>query len=124
LINPIPNFDSIPTQKLIASLLEGEGFVLFDFLESWGPDSFVMALKKQLITLLNPLADILYSLRAHQLPKRVTFTQFGNMSLKFCTTQVLAIPTVVPSMESNAMVINDPSRVNRLLEVFIAFVLI
>jgi hypothetical protein len=36
------------------------------------------------------LADILYRLRSYPLPKRITLALFSNMSLKFCTIQMLS----------------------------------
>jgi hypothetical protein len=83
-----------------------------------------VVLKEQLISLLNPLTDILHSLRTHQLPKRVMFAPFGDMRLKFSATQVLAIHPVVPLMKSNAVAINDPSSIDRTLKIFIPLMLI
>ena len=48
-------------------------------------------------------------------------TQLGNMFLKSRTVQVLAPHPVVPTMHSNTMVINYPSRIDSALEVFISF---
>lgn len=86
-----------------------------------------MVLEEQLVSFLNALADLLHSLRANQLPERFTLPQFGNMSLKLGTTQVLAPHAVVPFMEimeSNAVVVDDSSSINRPLEMAVAFVLI
>jgi hypothetical protein len=49
-----------------------------------------MVLKEQLIGDRDPLADILYRLRSYPLPKRITLALFSNMSLKFCTIQMLS----------------------------------
>jgi hypothetical protein len=68
-------------------------------------------LKKQLVRLLNALTDILHCLRTNLLPKRITFPQFGNMSLKFRTAQVLAPDAVVPLVKGNAMVIDNSTGV-------------
>jgi hypothetical protein len=80
--------------------------------------------KEQLVGFLNALTDILYGLRANRLPEGFTFSQFGDMSLKFVAIQVLAPHAVVPFVECNAMVINYPSRIDSPLEVLIALALI
>jgi hypothetical protein len=46
LIDLIANFDPIAAKKLIASLLEREGFVFSNLLESWGSNSFFVMLEK------------------------------------------------------------------------------
>jgi hypothetical protein len=65
-----------------------------------------------LIGSLNALSDILHCLRTNLLPKRISFPQFGNMSLKFSATQVLSISTVVPTMQGNTVVVDTPSSVD------------
>jgi hypothetical protein len=124
LINVVADFDSIAAQELVASLLQGERFVSSHFLESRRSNSFVVMFKEQLVGFLNALTDILYCLRADQLPEGFTLSQFGNMSLKFVAIQVLAPHAVVPFVECNAMVINYPSRIDSPLEVLITLALI
>ena len=51
-------------------------------------------------------------------------SQLGNMTLKFCTTQMLTPHSVVPLVKYNAMVINHPGSIYRPLEVLITFALI
>ena len=83
-----------------------------------------MMLKEQLVSLLNPLADILYRLRAHRLPEGIMLSQFGNMSLKFGTTQMLFEHPIVPFMQRNTVVVDHPSSVDLSLQVSIPLVLI
>lgn len=123
----IPNLHPIAAQKLVSTLFKGERFVLFDFLVSRWFNSFAVMLEEQLIRLLNALANILHRLRSDLLPEFVALPKFGNMSLKLGTTQVLAPHAVVPFMEimeSNAVVVDDSSSINRPLEMAVAFVLI
>jgi|SRR5579883_794139 len=81
----LADLDTIAAQKLIASLLQRERFVFFDLLEVGWSDALLMVLKEQLISLLNPLANVLHSLRADLLPELDSVPAFGNMSLKPCT---------------------------------------
>jgi len=81
-------------------------------------------LEKQLICLLDPLADILHRLRSDKLPKVFTLAKFGDMSLKLGTTQVLAPHSVIPLVEGDAMVVDDPCNINRPFQVAITLVLI
>jgi hypothetical protein len=76
-----------------------------------------MIFEKQLIRLLNTLADVLYCLRADLLPERITLAKFSDMSLKFGAVQVLAPYAVVPFMEGNTVVVDTASNVNCPLEV-------
>ena len=80
--------------------------------------------EKQLICLLNSLADVLHSLRADQLPERVTLAAFGNVSLKFGATQVLVPHPVVAFVKGDAGVIDDSTGINSPLEISIPLVLI
>jgi hypothetical protein len=68
--------------------------------------------KEQLVRLLNALTDILHSLRAYQLPERVTFPQLSNMFLKSRTVQVLSPHPVVPLMQGYRMVVDYPSSID------------
>jgi hypothetical protein len=81
-------------------------------------------LKEQLVSLLNPLADILHSLRAYRLPERITLSQFGDMSLKLGATQMLLEHPIVPFMQRNTVVVDHPSSVDLSLQVSIPLVLI
>ncbi|MCY7384637.1 MAG: hypothetical protein LH628_19045 [Microcoleus sp. CAN_BIN18] len=81
-------------------------------------------LKEQLVSLLNPLAYILHSLRTYRLPERITLSQFGDMSLKFGATQMLFEHPIVPFMQRNTVVIDHPSSVDLSLQVSISLVLI
>jgi hypothetical protein len=71
-----------------------------------------MMLEEELVGFINPLADILNSLRTYQLPKRVTLPQLGNMLLKSRTVQALSPHPVVPFVKCNRMVINYPSSID------------
>ena len=71
-----------------------------------------MVLEKQLVSFLNALTNILYCLRADQFPEGVTLPQSGDMSLKFCTIQMLTPHPVVPFVQRNTVVVDDPSSVN------------
>jgi hypothetical protein len=113
----------LPPRNL-ACLLEGEGFVSPHLFEAWRPAPLLIPVEEGLIGLFDPLADILDSLRADQLPEGVTFAQFSNMSLKLSAVQVLAPPTVVPTMQGNAMVVDYPRGIDDALEVSIPLVLI
>ena len=124
MIDTIPDFDPIATEEFIASLLESERLVPSNLLKSRWPDSFLVVLEEQLVGFLNSLTDVLYSLRAYQLPERNTLSQFGNMRLKFCTVQMLLKHPIVALMESYAMVINHPSGIDRPFEVFITIALV
>jgi hypothetical protein len=94
----------------------------FTFLNPGGLTPFFVVFKEQLIGFINALTDILYRLRAYQLPKGITFPQLGNMFLKSRTVQVFVPHPVVPSMQSNATVINNSSSIDSLIEIAIALV--
>lgn len=81
-------------------------------------------LKKQLVGDRDALTDILYRLRAYQLPECFTLSLFGDMALKFAAIQVLSPHPVVPLVKGNAMVINHPGSIDRPLKVFISTALI
>jgi hypothetical protein len=81
-------------------------------------------LKEQLVGFLNPLADILYCLRADLLPKLITLAELGNMNLKFAAIQVFPPHPVVPFVKCNAMVIDHPSSIDTAFEVSISLALI
>jgi hypothetical protein len=124
LINPIANLDLISSQEFVPGLLECEGFVPSNFFEAWRPNSFTVMLEEQMVRLLNSLTDILHCLRTHQLPEWVPFPELCDMSLKFGAVQVFTPHSVVPTMKSNAMVINHPSSIDSPLKVFIPLALI
>jgi hypothetical protein len=77
-----------------------------------------------LVALLNPLANILHSLRTNSLPKRISLPDFGNMSLKLGAVKMLFEHPIVPLMQRNAVVVNYPGGVNLPLEASIPLVLI
>jgi hypothetical protein len=81
-------------------------------------------LEEQLIAFLNPLANILYGLRAYLLPERFTIPQLGNMSLKFGAIEMLFEHPIVAFMESYTMVIDDPSDIDDALEMPIPLVVV
>lgn len=81
-------------------------------------------LEKQLISLFNPLTDILHGLRADQLPKRVTFPPLSDVFLKLGTVQVLAPHSVVPFVQGNGVVPNYSSRIDLPLKASVPLVLI
>ena len=124
LINPLPYLDAIAAQELIASLLQCERLVLFDLLKTGGSDSFLVMLKKQLIGFLNALANVLHRLRTDLLPECNSLASLGDMSLKFCTVQMLAIHTVVPLVKRNATVPNYPRHIDDALEIAVPLMLI
>jgi hypothetical protein len=113
LIHTISDLDSIATEKLITCTgFQGERFVSYNFLKSRWSNSFLVMLKKQLIGFLDSLADILYGLRTNLLPERVTFSQLGNMTLKFVAIQMFSPHPVIPFVECNAVVIDRPSSID------------
>ncbi|MBT9158959.1 MAG: hypothetical protein DDT26_00208 [Dehalococcoidia bacterium] len=123
-IDPTTDLDAITFKELIACLLEGEGTIFLHFLKVGWPHAFLVILKEALIGSLNPLADVLHSLRSYLQPIGITLTTFGNMSLKFCTVQVLAIHAVVALVKGDTVVPNHPSGVNLPLEVSVPLVLV
>ena len=83
-----------------------------------------MVFEEQLVGFLNPFANILHRLRADLLPERFTFPQFGDMSLKSPAVQVLAPHSVIPFVQRNTVVIDNPSSVYTPLKKSIPLVLI
>ena len=83
-----------------------------------------MVLKKQLISFLNALTNILHGLRSYGLPECFTLSQLRNMRLKLAAIQVFAPHPVVPFVKRNAMVIDHPGSVDTALEMSIPLALI
>jgi hypothetical protein len=69
-------------------------------------------LEKQLVSFFNALTDILHCLRSNQLPELFRFPQFGDMSLKFCSVQMLTPHPLVAFVEGNTVVIDRSSSVD------------
>ncbi|MGV0026201.1 hypothetical protein [Phormidesmis priestleyi] len=108
----LTNLDAIATEEFVARLLEREGFVSTNLLKVGRSDSFLVVVEKQLVGFLNALADILYCLRTDRLPEQITFPQFGNVSLKFGTVQMLVPHPVVAFVQRNTLVIDDSSSID------------
>jgi hypothetical protein len=81
-------------------------------------------LEKQLIAFLNPLANILYGLRAYLLPERFTIPQLGNMSLKFGAIEMLFEHPIVALMERYTVVVDHPSHIDDALEISIPLMVV
>ena len=124
LIDSLANLDAVATQKLIASLLQRERLVPLHLLKVWRSNSFFVMFEKQLVSLLNPLTNILHSLRSNLLPERNPLAFLSNVSLKFGAVQMLAPHPVVPFMEGDTAVIDNPSDIDHALEIPIPLVLI
>jgi hypothetical protein len=124
LINPVPNLHSIATEKLIASLLKGEGFIFPDLLKPRWFYPFLVAVKERLIGFLNPLADVLNGLRTYLFPGRLTVPQLGDVSLKFGAIQMLFEHPIIALMKGYALVPDYPSYVDAALEVSVPFVIV
>lgn len=124
LIHPLANPNAITAQKFIASLLESERLVFLDLLKTGRSNPFLMVLKEQLIGFLNPLANILHSLRAYLLPESHPLALLSDVSLKPRAVQVFAKHPVVPFVDSNATVPDYPRHINDALKVSVPMVLI
>ncbi len=124
LVDSTPNFDTVATQEFIACLLQRERFIFSDFFKVGRPNSFFVVLEEQLVRLLNPLANVLYSLRTNRLPELITLANLGDMSLKFGAVQMLFEHPIVPFMQRNCVVIDHPSSIDLQLQVSISIVLI
>jgi hypothetical protein len=83
-----------------------------------------MVLEEQLIGFLNPLANVLHSLRANLLPELDPLTFLSDMSLKLAAIQVFVPHSVIPFMERNHAVRDMSSDVNHALEIPISLVVV
>ena len=96
-------------------MLEREAAVLFDFLESrWGGTHTTLQIAKEtFICLVYAFGDILDRLAAKHVPKLVPWKplQLSDVLLQLVHVQAFAVAAIVPPMQCNAMVIDDPSDV-------------
>jgi hypothetical protein len=81
-----------------------------------------MVFEEQLIGFIDPLANILHGLRTDKLPERISFPQLGNVLLQLRAVQMLSKHSVVTFMQSDAVVIDYPCRIDRTLQIPIALV--
>jgi len=119
------NLDTISTEKLPACLFKREAGILLDLLESWWAcaNLALEIAKEQLISFVDTLNNILNGLRTNKIPvsKTIKLFQLGDVLHQLKPIDSLAKQTVVPTMKSDTMVVDQPSNVNLLMQVFILF---
>lgn len=119
------NPDSITTKKFPARLFEREAGILLDFLESWRTctNLALEIAKEQLIGFVDALNNILNGLGANKIPMfvPVKLLQLGQVPHQFKLVDSLASQAIVTTMKSNAMVVDQTSNINLLMQVLILF---
>ena len=114
------NLDLVATKQLPTSLLEGETAVLLDFLKAWGR-GFNLVLKvaeEQLIGFVDTINNVLNRLTANQIPMlmAVKLFQLGDMFHQNELVQTLAGQFVVFAVQRNAVVIDQATDIDLLVQ--------
>lgn len=121
------NANLIGTDQLPTGLLERKRRVLFDLAEPRPCKALRnlpgFVLKKQLITPIDTLANVLNGLTSNQIPKRVLgqLFQLGNVLLHIVHADILSGQLEVPPLKSNAVIPDDPADVNLVVQMLILF---
>lgn len=128
LINLAAYFDLVAFKQFPASLLEREGFVPFDFLElRWrGLDTAFEITKKEIVTLIDTLYNVLDRLSIQQLPEFIFrfFLELGDVLLQPVWGKTSPELSIVSPVKANNMVVNDAGNVNLLVNMFVSLVAI
>lgn len=125
LVHLATNDNLIYVKQFPTCLLKREAAVLFHFLEAWwtGANLTFEIAKEKLVRLVNAVANILNGLRIDKIPMRISVKPFqlGDVFHQDKLVQALACQAIVPAMQSDAVVVNQPSDVNLLMQVLILF---
>lgn len=117
--------DPVSTEQLPARLLEREGTVLLDLLKTWwrSPDLALEVAKEQLIRLVDALYDVLDGLAANKIPVGIAreLLELGEMPHQVVLAQTFAGQAIVPAMQGNTMVVDQPGDVYLLMQAPILF---
>jgi len=117
---------AVATQQFPPGLLEGEGFGLPHLAKAWGTNPLrgrarlpiLPMLKEALIALVDTFNDLLDGLRTELTPPLIfrQLLSFGNMRFYLMRRKMPLVPAIVAPMYSNAMVMDDTTNVNLLVE--------
>jgi hypothetical protein len=119
------NLDFVPIKQLPASLFQREAAVLLDFLKARrrGLHLALEITKEQLIRFIDALHNVLNRLATDHMPVVVLWPllKFGDVFHQGIPVQTLAEQAIVPAMQGNTVVINQPTDIDLLVQVPILF---
>ena len=123
LVNLATNADSVATEQFPTCLFERETAVSFHFLETWraGLDAVFKIAKEKLIPLVDTVNNILNRLGINQIPMCVLVQLFqpGDVLHQGVLVQALARQAIIPTMQGNAVVVNQARNVDLLVQLLI-----
>ena len=116
----------VAADQLPASLFQGEGSIFLDLLKAWGrcPCLALEIAEKELVCLVDALGNVLDSLSVKHFPKLILGKLFelGKMRLQLIAVEIFSGQAVVSPVESNTVVVHNPSYVDLGSENAILFV--
>ena len=125
LVHLATDYNLVAVKQFPACLLKRETAVLFYLLEAWrtGANLALEIAEEKFVRLVNAVANILNGLGIDKIPMRIAVKlfQLGDVFHQDKLIQALASQAKVPSMQRNAVVINQPRNVNLLVQVLILF---
>ena len=125
LIDNAANLNLVIVEQLPAALFHRKAAIPLDLLKAWGR-GLHLALeiaKEQLVGFIDALRNVLNRLAINQVPMAVLgqFLKFGDMSHQGVHVQALASQAIIPAMQSDTVVIDQPTDVDLLVQVLILF---